>query len=152
VVADRLAADARLWVVDAGRVHGGSVTVPLVQCSRMTVVVSRSGQEDLVQVPARVAAVRAHCPDVGVLVVGKVPYTTGELVSFFGTTVVWRVEAADDLPAVAGAVLVPGRARRSWIWRSALDVAAELAGRVHADRAEPDPRANGHRATAEASL
>ena len=89
--------------------------------------------------------------DVGVLVVGKAPYTTGELGDFFGTPVVWRVDAADDLPAVAGAVLSPGRARRSWLWRTALDVAAELAGRVHADPAEPDPSANGHRATAEAS-
>jgi hypothetical protein len=152
VVADRLAEDARLWMVDAGRVNGGSVTLPLVQRSRMTLVVCRSGQEDLVQVPARVAALRTNCPSVGVLVVGKVPYRTDELGNFFGTTEVWRVDAADDLPAVSGAVLVPGRARRSWMWRTALDVAAELAGRVHADRSEPDPRANGHLATAEASL
>jgi len=151
VVADRLAADGRLWIVDAGRVHGGSVTVPLVQRSRLTLVVSRSGQEDLVQVPARVAALRAHCADVGVLVVGTAPYTTGELGDFLGTPAVWRVDAAVDLAAVAGAVLSPGRARRSWLWRTALDVAAELASRVHADPAEPDPSANGHPAAAEAS-
>jgi len=90
------------------RVHGGSVTVPLVQRSRLTLVLSRSGQEDLVQVPARLAALRAHCTDVGVLVVGKAPYTMGELGDFFGTPAVWRVDAAVDLAAVAGAVAVAG--------------------------------------------
>ena len=30
-------------------------------------------------------------------------------------------------PALAGAVLSPGRARRSWVWRTALDVAAQIA-------------------------
>jgi hypothetical protein len=33
-----------------------------------------------------------------------------------------------------------------------LDVAAELAAGIHADRTEPDLRANGHRAAAEVSL
>jgi hypothetical protein len=148
VVADRLAADDRLWLVDAGRVHGGSATVSLVQRSQLTVVVCRSGQEDLVQVPARVCGLLRHCRDVGVLVIGKVPYPASELGEFFGTSPVWCVGAAEDLPGVAGAVLSRGRARRSWVWRTALEVSAAMAGRTHAGSGEPAPGANGQRGDA----
>ena len=83
--------------------------------------------------------------DVGVLVVGKVPYTSDELVEFLGASAVWRVGGAEDLPALAGAVLSHGRARRSWVWRTALDVSAQIAARVHAGSAEPARSVNGHR-------
>jgi hypothetical protein len=145
-VADRLAADARVWLVDAGRVHSSSVTLPLVQRSRLTVLVCRTGPEDLVQVPARVATLAAHSPTVGVLVVGKVSYTTAELGEFFGTATVWRAGASDDVAAIGGAVLSPGRARRSWVWRTALDVAAQIAQVVHTHGDEPGRvRTNGDR-------
>jgi MinD-like ATPase involved in chromosome partitioning or flagellar assembly len=124
--AARLAADERLWLVDGGRLHVGSSTLPFIARSAITLVLCRSHPEDLVQVPARVAALRRDAP-VGVLVVGKAAYGTDELGEFFGTPVVWTVAASNDLTAIAGAVLVPGRARRTWLWRSALEVAAGVA-------------------------
>jgi MinD-like ATPase involved in chromosome partitioning or flagellar assembly len=148
-VAERLAVDDRVWLVDAGRVYGRSVTVPLVQHARLTVLVCRSGPEDLVQVPARVATLAGYCESVGVLVVGKVPYTAAELGEFFGTTPVWRAGAADDIAGIAGAVLSPGRARRSWVWRTALDVAGAIASHVHDHGSPPAESLNGDRARSE---
>ncbi len=62
-----------------------------------------------------------------VLINGRCSHEMGELVAFTGATAVWRVDSVDDLPVVAGAVLVPGRSRRSWLWRQAVDVAANAA-------------------------
>jgi MinD-like ATPase involved in chromosome partitioning or flagellar assembly len=125
-VAARLATDDRVWLVDGGRLHAGASTLPFVARSAVTLVVCRSRPEDIVQVPARVAALRSAAT-VGVLVVGKTDYSGAELCDFFGTPVVWTVAGSDDLTALAGAVMVPGRARRSWVWRTALEVAASVA-------------------------
>lgn len=130
VVAPRLAADERVWLVDAGRLDAGSPTLPLAMAARMVVLVCRSGPENLVQVPSRMAALAAHTATVGVLVAGKVSYSVEELGEFFGSPVVWTVGNTDDLPGLAGAVLSPGRARRTWVWRRALEVAADVAARV----------------------
>ena len=64
---------------------------------------------------------------VGVLVVGKAPYDNSELVEFFGTAGVWSAADSDDLTQMAGQALTPGRARRSLLWRSAVEVAADVA-------------------------
>jgi hypothetical protein len=143
--AERLADDDHVWIIDAGRVHSGSVTMPLVRRSRLTVVVSGAAPEDLIQVPTRVAALAAQCESVGVLVQGKAPYTTAELGEFFGTTAVWRAGAADDIAAIACAVLSPGRARRSWVWRTALEVAEGIAQHVHASSRRFVVSGNGDR-------
>ena len=73
------------------------------------------------------SALRAHCRDVGVLVVGKAPYTSGELVEFFGTPAVWRVGACGRSPGAGrrGAVAWPG---------STLVGLADGVGRGGADR------------------
>jgi hypothetical protein len=144
-VADRLAADDRVWLVDAGRLHAGSVTLPLARQSRLTLLVARSAQEDLVQLPARVAVLQAWAPAVGVVVVGKVSYGLGELAGFFGTPLVWHVGAVEHLPVMAGAVLAPGRARRSWMWRAALDVAAGVAAHTRASQGDVAVSRNGDR-------
>ena len=85
--------------------------------------------------PGRVAAMQQHVATVGVLVVGKPPYDKSELIEFFGTARVWSVAESAELTRLAGDALLPGRARRSWLWRSAVEVAAEVAG--HAATSEP---------------
>jgi hypothetical protein len=99
----------------------------------LTVVLCRNAQEDLVQVPARVAVLQRLGAAVGVMVVGKTAYHRDELAQFFGTGLLWQVEATNDLSALAGAMLSNNRrARRTLLWRSALEVAAGMADRVAA--------------------
>ena len=132
-VASFAAADDRVWIVDAGRVRAAGVAAPFVARSALAVVVCRDAQEDLVQVPSRVAALQRLGAAVGVLVVGKPPYHRDELVQFFGSGLLWQVEASKDLIGVAGAVVGNNRrARRTLVWRSALEVAAGIADRVAA--------------------
>jgi hypothetical protein len=65
------------------------------------------------------------------MVVGKPPYHRDELVQFFGTGLLWQVDASKDVVEIAGAVLGENRrARRTLTWRSALDVAADIADRA----------------------
>ena len=139
-VAARLAADDRLWVVDVGRIGAGSPTLPLVRRATLAVVVSRSSHEDFVQVPTRVGTLHDHVAQVGVIVVGKSAHQVDDLSAFFGTGLIWMVGASDELREVAGAALVGGRARRSWLWRTAVNVAADVAGHVNAS---PDAASNG---------
>lgn len=134
-VAPQLAGDDRVWLVDAGRLSPSSPTIPLAEWSNIALVVCRAGPEDLVQVPGRVAAMQQHAATVGVLVVGKPPYDKSELIDFFGTARVWSVAESSELTRLAGEAMVPGRARRTWLWRSAVEVAAELAS--HAATSEP---------------
>jgi hypothetical protein len=132
-VAAVAAADDRIWVVDAGRSRGVGVAAPFIARSALTVVLCRSSQEDLVQVPTRIAVLQRLTTAVGVMVVGKTAYHRDELAQFFGTGLLWQVEATNDLPAVAGALLSSNRrARRTLLWRSALEVAAGMADRVAA--------------------
>jgi MinD-like ATPase involved in chromosome partitioning or flagellar assembly len=127
-VAGRLAADERVWLVDAGRLDAGSPVVSFGWLSSLTVLVSGPAMEDLVQVPPRVAWLQSHGARVGVLVVGAAGHDTAELGEFFGTGLVWVVRADSDLVAVVGAVLSGAvRARRSWAWRTALELAATIA-------------------------
>lgn len=49
------------------------------------------------------------------------------LAEFFGTPWVWSAAESEDLTRVAGQVLAPGKARRSLLWRSAVEIAAEVA-------------------------
>jgi hypothetical protein len=129
-VARRLAGDDRVWLIDAGRLSPSSPTISLVEWSNIALVVCRARPEDLVQVPGRVAAMQEHAATVGALVVGKPPYHRSELVEFFGTACVWSVAESDELTGLAGDALRPGRARRSWLWRSAVEIAAEIAGQA----------------------
>jgi MinD-like ATPase involved in chromosome partitioning or flagellar assembly len=127
-VATRLAEDERVWLVDAGRLDAGSPTVSFGWLSTFTVLVVGPSMEDLVQVPSRVAWLHSHGARVAVLVVGAAGHDTSELSEFFGTGLVWSVRADKDLVSVVGAVLSGGvKARRSWAWRTALDLAATIA-------------------------
>ncbi|MGD9702819.1 MAG: hypothetical protein AB7L17_11030 [Ilumatobacteraceae bacterium] len=126
-VAARLAQDDRVWLLDCGRLSPSKSTIQLAEWSNLALVVCRAGPEDLVQVPRRVAAIQQHAATAGVLVIGKPPYDKHELAEFFGTASVWSVAESDDLARMAGHALAPGRARRSWLWRSAVEIAAEIA-------------------------
>jgi MinD-like ATPase involved in chromosome partitioning or flagellar assembly len=130
-VAARFALDDRVWLVDAGRLDVSSPALPFAVASSLTVLLTGSASEDLVQVPSRVAGLHDRGATVGVLVVGKVPHPPAELAEFFGTGSVWCAGRCDDLVAVAGAVLTSGRARRTWLWRTAIDVADDVAARAH---------------------
>jgi hypothetical protein len=106
----------------------GSVVLPFAWSAVLTVLVCGPATEDLVQVPSRVAWLQAHGARVGVLVVGAAGHDTVELGDFFGTRLVWSVRADTDLTRVVGAVLSGAtKARRSWAWRDALDLAASMA-------------------------
>jgi hypothetical protein len=130
-VADALADDERVWFVDAGRLHAHNPARGLADAAAVTVLLSGPRLEDLVQLPARVAALQSTLV---VLVVGDCRHSEAELLEFTGATAVWRVDGCADLPALAGQLLAPSRARRSWLWRQAVDVASGIAAVATAPR------------------
>lgn len=137
-VADGVVSDDRVWFVDAGRADAASPIEPLLDLSSIAVLLTRSATEDLVQLPARVEFLRHHAQSVAVLVVGKPQHSVEDLVGFFGTEMVWTVGADDNLVRIAGEAIAGGRARRSWVWRSAISIAADIAATIAADPPESD--------------
>ena len=135
-VADGLSSDDRVWFVDAGRADAGSPIEPLLDLSSIAIVLTRSATEDLVQIPARVEFLRQHAQSVGVLVVGKPQHSVNDLAGFFETGRVWTVGTDENLVRIAGEAVAGGRARRSWVWRSALSVAADIAAAIVTDESE----------------
>ena len=133
-VAAGLAADDRVWFVDAGRVDASSAVLPFVAAAKLTVLLCRSAHEDVVQVPSRLEALGIDGPKSAVLVVGKLRHSVDELAAFFGTPTVWNVDESTELPELAAAVMRPGRARRSWLWRSAVELSARVAVHTSAPR------------------
>lgn len=129
-VAEVAAADDRVWLVDAGRTRPGAATFPIVEYAALAILVCRPLPADLVQVPPRVSALQRAAGSVGVLVIGTCDYGASELADFFGTGLVWQAPAAKETVTLAGAVLSSRRARHSWLWRSALDVASGIAEHV----------------------
>lgn len=127
-LADHLAADHRLWIVDVGRLDFGGPVAPLVERSALCVLVTNGHAEDLMRLPTSIDPLSERGVPVGVLVTGAMPYKVTEIVEFAGTPHVWHVARTEDLLAVAaGSLDRHRRFRRSWLWRSALDVAARMA-------------------------
>ena len=126
-VGDVLGDDDRTWIVDTGRAGPSSVLVALFERSTMSLVFTRPEHESLVQVPARVAGLKAAAGSVGVVVVGKPAFGAGELRGFFGSHKLWIVEADRDVVGVSRQVWSQRRARRSMLWRSVVSVAADIA-------------------------
>lgn len=122
--ANTLAADRRLWLLDTGRSQPSSPVWPWVEAATLHLLVTGGRHEDLVQIPSRVEEFPGT---VGLLVVGPTNYSASELASFAGTAAAWRVDSIDDLPVHAGRLLAPSRARRSWQWRQAVDIAQHVA-------------------------
>ena len=142
-VAAAVASDDRAWFIDAGRVAAASPIVPLLDLSTVAVLLTRSATEDLVQVPARVEFLRQHAQSVGVLVVGKLQHSVDDLVGFFRTESVWTVGADENLVRIAGEAMAGGRARRSWVWRSTMSIAADIAA-IAGDPPDSDREAAEH--------
>ncbi len=145
-VATAAASDSRVWFVDVGRARPGGPLTPFFERSTMTVVVSRAEHESLVQVPARVAALKQSCSSVGVLVVGKPTFAQAELQQFFDVPSTRIVESSPDLVSASLRVWSERRVRRSQLWRSAVAVAAETADLVwlHADTEARQQREVAH--------
>jgi hypothetical protein len=66
-------------------------------------------------------------------VVGKCDYSAADLNDFVRAGHVWMVDRHPDLVAAAGQLLGRGRARRSWLWRQAVDVASAVAEAARVD-------------------
>jgi hypothetical protein len=126
----RLAADRRIWFVDAGRLEEMNPALKLVDASALTVLVVGPRSEDLVQVPTRVESLRRRCSTIALLVCGKTPFSVDDLQEFSRADAVWCVDARDDLVQSAGLALSGRRARRTWAWRQALDVADHAAALI----------------------
>ena len=65
-----------------------------------------------------------------VIVSGRCVFDASEIEQFCGSDAAWVVPVRDDLVDEVGRLLSGGRARRSWLWRHALDVAADAFGLV----------------------
>ncbi len=80
------------------------------------------------------------------LVVGKPQHSVEDLVGFFGTDMVWIVGAEENLVRIAGEAMAGGRARRSWVWRSAISIAADIAAAIVGNPPDSDHDAVEHSA------
>lgn len=142
-VATSIVEDPRVWLVDIGRAGPSGPMGPFFARSVMTIVMCRSEHEALVQVPARVAALRRAGCMVGVLVVGNPAFSLADLQQFFGSQYAWQVEAHRDVVAGSRQVLSERRFKRSQLWRSAVAVASDIAD-VTVFRTTPrDPMIDG---------
>jgi hypothetical protein len=127
-VATSLAADAeRVWFCDLGRVTPTSPTAPFLTVASLMLLFCRDQPADLVQVPSRVGLLQQVTDEVGVVVVGSPSYDRGELSEFFGCRRVWVVPSSDDLVDLSRQVWTNRRARRSAVWRAAVELAAGIA-------------------------
>lgn len=138
-LAERLAADHRLWFVDGGRLDDRAPALAHVRRAASTVLVCSGRPEDVVSLRSRADAIREQGPAfLGLVVTGLCLYGRGELLEFGGFDYVWAPSTTADLRAVvAGALSDSRRARRSMVWRHALEVAVDLAAR-QAPVAQPD--------------
>ena len=131
-IARQLAVDSRVWIVDIGRTDESNPCVAFTQLAKLTVTVTGARPEDLVQLPVRVAALGRGGGRVAVIVSGRCEFTAADVESFSGPDAAWVVDPRSDLIDEVGALLAGRRARRSWLWRQSLEVAAGLAQLAHA--------------------
>jgi hypothetical protein len=129
-VTRRLAEDGAAWFVDTGRLDDSNPSAAFADHSVLTVLVVGARHEDLVQLPSRVLALHRRCETVGVIVSGHCAFGPGEIGEFCRADATWLVPSHGDLAAEVGRLLGGSRARRSWLWRHALDVAADAYGLV----------------------
>lgn len=140
-VAPRLSRDARVWFVDAGRLHGTDPAEAFLENSSLVIVVSGGRPEDLVQLPPYVEHVRRSCDQVGLLVTGPCSYRADELKTFAGADLFWAAKANGDLIESAAVALTDSRARRrSLVWRRALEISSEIAIEMSRPERSGSPR------------
>lgn len=138
-LAGHLAADRRLWLADVGRLDLAGPATALVDRSALCMLVVSGRPEDLVRLPQAVDSLVDRGVSCGVLVCGAMEYKVPDVVEFAGTPHIWHVDRTDDVVAVAGGAPQGGRARRSWLWRSAIEVAARMADAIASTMAAPVP-------------
>lgn len=131
-IAQRLIVDDRVWLVDIGRTDETNPSIAFARHSKLTVVVVGGRPEDLVQLPRRVASLLRSGSRVGVIVSARCEYAAAEVQAFSGADAAWVVDPRSDLIEEVGTLLSGRRARRSWLWRQALDVSAGVAELAHA--------------------
>ncbi|WP_040492321.1 hypothetical protein [Ilumatobacter nonamiensis] len=140
-VAPRLAGDARVWFVDAGRLRESDPATAFVERSSLVIIVSGGRPEDLVQLPQFLEVVKRSCDRVGVLVTGSCSYDADELKTFTGAELFWLAKNYADLIEDAAVALSETRARRrSWGWRRALEISSEVAIEVSRPERSGTPR------------
>lgn len=137
--ANALAADPRLWMFDVGRAGSDGPLSPVLRSSSVVVLMAHGDHASVVQLPARVEALRSDgCRLVVVGIVGSSPFAADEISSFSGAPVV-DLPADGQLPVLAGAVWTRRRVRRSSTWRRAVAVASAIAELATADHTTSVP-------------
>jgi hypothetical protein len=124
-VASRLARERAAWFVDVGRLDNSNPSAVFADHAALNLLVVRPNNEHLVQLPSKVSWLHRRTAPVGVIVSGKCSFGVDEVSEFSGADAVWMVPTRDDLAEEVGRVIGGTRGRRSWLWRHALDVAAD---------------------------
>jgi hypothetical protein len=114
------------WFVDCGRLRVDSVSTGFTQFSSLNVIVVGSATEDLLQLPPVVRRLEATGGPVAVIVAGKPAHGVDEIGRFLGVDNVYVVPSSRNLVSDTAAVFRARGGRRSWVWRRAVSVAAEL--------------------------
>lgn len=114
------------WFVDCGRLSIDAVSTGFTQLSSLNVIVAGAATEDLLQLPPVVRRLEATGGPVAVIVVGKPAHGVAEIAQFLGTDHIHVVPAVRNLASETAAVFRARGGRRSWLWRRAVGVAADL--------------------------
>ena len=114
------------WFVDCGRLRPDSPSLAFAREAQLVVLIVGSSTEDLLQAPATVRMLEAQGGRVAVVMRGRPTHDVAEVKRFVGCEHVYEVPRSRNLPAETAAVINTARARRGWLWRGALGVAANL--------------------------
>ena len=126
VLAERLAQDDRVWVVDVGRLSPGSPVRPIALAAAVNVLLSHGRSEAVLKLQSRVGALHACAAPTVVLLAGSSGHTVEEVALFSGADEVAAAPACDQLERLVSKCLDGGRSRRHVIWRTAVDLAGQL--------------------------
>lgn len=118
----------RVWFVDAGRYRPSAPAEAFVAHSSLSLLLSLAGPEDIVQLKGTLSRL-SDLGDgrVGVVLVGKPAHAVDEVKTFLGADHLWTVPRSRNLPSDTAAAFAGRAGRRSWLWRSAVSVASEMA-------------------------
>lgn len=118
----------RVWFVDAGRFRPGAPAEAFVAHSAITLLLSLAGPEDIVQLQGTVRRLSdLGVGRIGVMIVGRPAHDLAEIETFLGADHLWTIPATRNLPSDTAAAYAGRSGRRSWLWRSAVSVACDMA-------------------------
>jgi MinD-like ATPase involved in chromosome partitioning or flagellar assembly len=125
--ASAIAANSRFdWFVDCGRFRPESPSLAFTEVAALTILVVGPMIEDLLQLPATLRLLQPRNGKVVTMVVGKPAHRLQEIKDFLRSEHVFLAPSSRILPAETAAIISTNRARRGWLWRSALTLVAEL--------------------------